>query len=36
MDVELKAGQVIYLEAVEHIAEVTGEGESHILLVELK
>jgi quercetin dioxygenase-like cupin family protein len=36
VDVELKAGQVIYLDAVEHFAEVTGDSESQILLVELK
>ncbi len=36
VDVELRAGQVIYLDAVEHIAEVTGDSEAHILLVELK
>ena len=36
MDVELKAGQVIYLDSVEHIAEVTGDSEARLLLVELK
>jgi quercetin dioxygenase-like cupin family protein len=36
MDVELKAGQAIYLDAVDHIAEVIGNSEVHILLVELK
>jgi hypothetical protein len=36
VDVELKAGQAIYLDAVDHIAEVIGNSEVHILLVELK
>ncbi len=36
VDVELRVGQLIYLDAVEHIAEVTGDSEAHILLVELK
>jgi quercetin dioxygenase-like cupin family protein len=36
IEAELKAGQVMYLDPVEHTTEITGTTESHNLLVELK
>jgi quercetin dioxygenase-like cupin family protein len=36
VEAELKAGQAMYLEPVEHATEITGTTESHNLLVELK
>ena len=36
MEVQLQAGQAMYLDAVDHAAEVLGAGEVHVLLVELK
>ena len=36
MDVELTAGQAMYLDAVEHATEIAGTTEAHGLLVELK
>jgi hypothetical protein len=35
-DVSLKAGQAMYLEAVEHTTQITGNGEIRALLIELK
>ena len=35
-EAELKAGQAMCLEPVEHVAEIAGTGESHVVLVELK
>ncbi len=36
VDVELRAGQALYLDPVEHTTEMTGTGEAHVILVELK
>lgn len=36
VDVELKAGEVLYLDPVEHTTEVIGTREAHVVLVELK
>lgn len=36
MEAELKAGQAMYFDAVEHAGEFMGDGESHAVLVELK
>ena len=36
MDVELTAGQAMYLDAVEHATEIAGTTEARGLLVELK
>ena len=36
VEAELKAGQAMYQEAVEHTAEITGSSEIRALLVELK
>jgi len=36
VEAELKAGQAMYLDPVEHTAEITGTTESHTVLVELK
>ncbi len=36
MEVELKAGQVRYSNALDHATEIAGNGEAHLLLVELK
>jgi quercetin dioxygenase-like cupin family protein len=36
MEAELKAGQVMYLDPVEHTTEITGSTEAHAFLVELK
>jgi len=35
-EVELKAGQVDYIDPVEHATEVTGPREAHAVVVELK
>ncbi len=35
-EVELKAGEVLYMEPVEHTTEVIGTQEAHVILVELK
>ena len=35
-EAELKAGEAMYQEAVEHTTEITGTGEVRALLVELK
>jgi len=36
VEAELKAGQAMYLDPVEHTAEITVTTESHTVLVELK
>jgi hypothetical protein len=36
IEAELKAGQAMYLDPVEHTTEILGSAESRILLVELK
>ena len=36
MEVELKAGQAVYLDPVEHTTEIIGTSEAHVLLIELK
>lgn len=36
MEAELKAGQAMYFDAVEHAGEFMGDGESLAVLVELK
>src|ERR1700752_489584 len=36
MDVELQAGQAVYLDPVEHTTEIIGTREAHVVLVELK
>jgi quercetin dioxygenase-like cupin family protein len=36
VEAELKAGQAMYLEPVEHATEIMGPTESHNVLVELK
>ena len=36
MEVELKAGQAMYFDAVEHETEFLGPGEGKVILVELK
>lgn len=36
MEAELKAGQAMYLDPIEHATEITGAAESHVILVELK
>ncbi len=35
-EVELKAGEVLYMDPVEHTTEVIGTQEAHVILVELK
>lgn len=35
-EVELKAGEVMYLDPVEHTVELLGSGEGRLILVELK
>jgi quercetin dioxygenase-like cupin family protein len=35
-DAELKAGQAMFLDRVEHTTEISGTAEVHALLVELK
>ena len=35
-EAELKLGEAMYLDPVEHTTEITGTGEVHALLVELK
>ena len=36
MELELKSGQAVFVEAVEHTTENVGTSESHTILVELK
>lgn len=36
MEAELKAGQVMYLDPVDHSTEIAGNRDVHVLLVELK
>ena len=36
MEVELKAGQAMYMDAVEHETEFLGPGRGKVILVELK
>jgi hypothetical protein len=36
VEVELKAGQALYLDAVEHTTEIIGTSEAHVVLIELK
>ena len=36
VEVELKAGEVMYLDPVEHTTEILGTKEAHVILVELK
>ena len=36
VEVELKAGEVMYLDPVEHTTEILGSQEAHVILVELK
>jgi len=36
MEIELKAGQVMFMDAVEHETEFLGPGEGKVILVELK
>ncbi len=36
MEIELKAGQAMYMDAVEHATENLGTVEGHVILVELK
>lgn len=36
VDAELKAGQALYLDPVEHTTEMTGTGDAHVILVEIK
>lgn len=36
MEAELKAGQAMYLDPIEHATEITGAAASHVILVELK
>ena len=36
VEAELKAGEVLYMDAVEHATENIGEDEAHVVLVELK
>ena len=36
MEVELKAGEAMFMEGHHHIAENTGAAEMHVLLIELK
>ena len=36
MEVEMKAGMTMYLDAVEHSTENIGATEGHVILVELK
>ena len=36
MEVELKAGQAVYVGAVVHTAEALGDSGAHVLLIELK
>ncbi len=36
VDVEFKADQTRYMNSVEHITEITGTSEAHVILVELK
>ena len=36
MEAELKAGQALYLDPVEHTTEIMGTTESHVVIVELK
>jgi len=36
MEIELGAGQAMYMDAAEHATEVLGTDDSHVILVELK
>jgi len=36
VEAELKPGEVLYMEAVEHATENIGEDEAHVVIVELK
>ena len=36
MDLELKAGHAMYMDAADHATEITGSGESHVIIIELK
>jgi quercetin dioxygenase-like cupin family protein len=36
MELELKAGMAMYMDAAEHATEVIGSSASHVVLVELK
>ena len=36
MEVELQAGESMFVEAMSHSTEKLGPGEAHVLLVELK
>ena len=36
MEIEMKAGDVVYMDAMEHATEVLGTGEARGFLVELK
>ena len=36
MEIEVKAGQPVYMDAVEHATENVGSAEGHVVLVELK
>lgn len=36
MEAELKAGQAMYLDSVQHTTEIMGTTEAHVVLVELK
>ena len=36
MEIELKAGQAMFMDAVEHETEFLGPGEGKVILVELK
>ena len=36
MEIELGAGQAMYMDADEHATEILGDTESHVILVELK
>ena len=36
MEIELKAGQAMYMDTVEHETEFLGPGEGKVVLVELK
>ena len=36
MEIELKAGQAMYMDAADHATEILGSSEAHVILVELK
>ncbi len=36
VDIDLQAGEPVFVESLEHAVENTGASESHIILVELK